>query len=211
MANPSKGSLGQNLGAFAAQFGEASSLNDGEERLRRVASRGKASLRPDVSQSHGLFRLAELRRGRKALIQDHHDVAAHGLLHFDARLGAQVNEAVIDITAKDRAFLGDGAGIWKGKNLKSSRVGEDRFSPAHEALNAAELAEDVGAGSEQEMIGVGDQNREAGCLKRIEVLAADGGVSADRHENRGLHLIMERAENTRACARAGCAGFQFKR
>ena len=65
---------------------------------------------------------------------------------------------------------------------KPPRVGEDRAVPAHEAVQAAEPRDALGAGAQHQVIGVGEHDVGAGGAHLLGVERLDGRRRADRHE-----------------------------
>jgi hypothetical protein len=48
--------------------------------------------------------------------------------------------------------------VGEGKNLESARVGEDRALPTHELVDAADLTKNLGSGTEEKVVGVGEED-----------------------------------------------------
>src|SRR4051794_32365288 len=74
-------------------------------------------------------------------------------------------------------------------------------------MNAAGAAEDLGAGTQQEVIGIGEQNLGAGFFERARQLCLNRRLRADRHEERCPHFVMQGAKEGGPGARAGGLGF----
>ena len=68
-------------------------------------------------------------------------------------------------------------------------------------MDAAHTPEHFGARSEQEMVGIGEQNLRARILERLWQLRLYRGLCADRHEQRRLYRIVQSAKRRRARAR----------
>ena len=161
-----------------------------------------------MGQLHGRLRLRIRRGGRDALIEHHHDIAADGLLHFNARLGRQQIALAIDIALEVCAGFIHGSRMGQGENLKAAGVRQHRARPIHEAVNAAELLEDLGARPKQEMIGIRQQQARAGCLQTFHGLRFDRRLGAHRHEDRRLDCAVQRLKSCRARLGTGRFGFQ---
>ena len=58
-------------------------------------------------------------------------------------------------------------------------------------------------GSEQQMIGIREQNLRARVLERLRELRLHRGLRADRHEERRLHFVVQSAKRRGARARTG--------
>ncbi len=185
---------GEALRARAAKFRIKRALDDGEHGLRRIAAGGEASRRPALREFHGGARRGFVGGGGDALIERHHDVAVDRHLRFDAYFGAEQQRAAIDVALKNRTLLGHGAGVRQGEYLEAARIGEDGAFPAHEAVNAAGAAKDLGTGPQQEMIGIREENLRAGVLEGLRKLGLDCRLGADGHEERREHLVVQGAE-----------------
>ena len=65
---------------------------------------------------------------------------------------------------KAHALLGDLADLGQAHHLEAAGVGEDRPVPAHEAVQAAEPRDALGAGAQHQVIGVAEDDVGAGRL-----------------------------------------------
>jgi D-alanine-D-alanine ligase-like ATP-grasp enzyme len=86
------------------------------------------------------------------------------------------------------------------EDLVAAAVGEKRAVPAGEAVQSPEPRDELGAGAQQQVVGVREQDPGAD-LAQVPVkdgLHRRGG--ADRHEDRRLDLAVRRAQQTRAGA-----------
>ena len=86
------------------------------------------------------------------------------------------------------------------QHLEAAAVGERRTRPVHERAQAAGLVDDIGAGLQVQVIGVG-QNRL--CAKRFHGLGQhrlDGGLGADSHEGRGVDITVRRMDDAGAAS-----------
>ena len=72
----------------------------------------------------------------------------------EARKRAVVHRAEGDAVVVDR-----GDGVAEREHLEAAGVGEDRAVPRHEAVQAAELRDQVLAGPEVQVVRVGEQDR----------------------------------------------------
>lgn len=68
-------------------------------------------------------------------------------------------------------------------------------------MNAARAAEDLGTGTEQQMISVREQNLRARILKCLGKLRLHGGLRPHRHEKRRPHFVVQSSK--RRSPRAG--------
>jgi hypothetical protein len=61
----------------------------------------------------------------------------------------------VQVRLEDDAFVGDLAQTGEAEDLVAAGIGEDGAGPGHEAMQAAELADQFVAGAQEEMVGVG--------------------------------------------------------
>src|SRR6266511_5425311 len=95
------------------------------------------------------------------MIERHRDIRAERPLDFYRALGGQLAPAAVDVTLKFDAVLVDFAKALEGEDLKAARVGKQRPLPRHELVEPAELLDDVFAGPDVEVIGVGEHDLRA--------------------------------------------------
>jgi hypothetical protein len=88
------------------------------------------------------------------------------------------------VRAKDGALVVDLEVGGKAENLVAAAVGEDRPRPAHERVQAAHGADQLGAGAQGEVIGVAEHDLDAGLCELGRRQALDGRLRADGHEHR---------------------------
>ena len=93
-------------------------------------------------------------------------------------------------------------------DLEAAAVGEDRAVPAHEAVQAAQLGDQVVAGPQGEMIGVAEDDLRAGFASWCGRQTLDGGLGADRHEHRRFDDAVRRVQAGRGERGRRCAGVQ---
>ena len=200
----------QSTRAFASEVWIERTLDNGEERLWRVLPRRETPRCPapgDLKSRACRFLIC--RRG-DALVQHHHDVTADRALRLDTHLWAQQNPLPVHVTLKNGSLLGHVSRVGKGENLIPAGVGQHRFLPAHEAVNAAHPLEDFRPWSEQQMIGVSQQDLRSGGSQRLRELCFYGGLGSDRHEDRCAHFIVQSRECGRPCLGAGRSGFNLE-
>jgi len=114
------------------------------------------------------------------------DVGAQRLLHLDGDLGREEVGRAVDRRAELDAGLGDLSELREAEHLEPAGVGQDRAVPAHEAMQPAELADEVVSGPEKQMVRVGEHDLGAGRAEVVGPERLHGGVRADRHEDRRL-------------------------
>ena len=71
----------------------------------------------------------------------------------------------VDVRLEGDALVGDLAQLGEAHHLEAAGVGEDRPVPAHEAVQAAEPGDALGARPQHQMIGVGEDDVGAGGLR----------------------------------------------
>src|SRR5262249_3337655 len=71
----------------------------------------------------------------------------------------------------------------KAIDLKAAAIGEDRPPPAHEAMQPAQLGNQLIAGPQGEVVGVAEENLHADLFKLRGRESFDGGLVADGREN----------------------------
>ena len=118
------------------------------------------------------------------------------------RSGVQAHARAVDLGAEARAVVVDRALIAEAEDLVAARVGQDRPVPAHEAVQAAELRDDLLARAQVQVVGVGEHHLGAERAQRRRRDAAHRRARADGHEGRRLHLAVGRLEDPGAGARA---------
>ena len=118
------------------------------------------------------------------MIERHHDVAPDGFLRLDAEFRAEQDGPSIQIALESRSLLAHLPRVRQRENLKASRVRQHRAIPAHEVMDAADAAEDFRSRSQQQVIGIGQQDLRASLFERLRELPFDRRLGADRHEER---------------------------
>ena len=81
-------------------------------------------------------------------------------------------------------------------DLEAARVGEDGPLPADEAVQAAELADHVQAGAQEQVEGVAEDDLRADGLDVARQHALDRTVSTDRHERWGFNHTTGEGQTT---------------
>jgi hypothetical protein len=120
----------------------------------RVRARGEAPERPAVRPLHGGASRGLVGLRVDALVEHHHDVGAERGLHLDRALGREQVRPLVDVALEARALLVDRAILGQGEDLVAPRVGEHRAVPAHEGVHPSHAPEELGAGTEEQVIGV---------------------------------------------------------
>jgi hypothetical protein len=117
----------------------------------------------------------------------------------------------IEMGLEQDAVICDLAEAAQAEDLKAARIGEDGVGPGHEAVQAAEAADEVRAGADEEMICVGEQNLDTEISREIPLRQPlYRGLRPDRHEDRRFDSGVGRVEQTGAGACVRTLGNDFK-
>ena len=75
--------------------------------------------------------------------------APSGVLHLVLRAGREVDHRPVDVALeRDAVVVGDPVDVGQREDLEPAGVGQDRPGPAHEAVQVAEVGDDLLAGAE---------------------------------------------------------------
>ena len=106
-----------------------------------------------------------------------------------------------------RSLLGDTDVLSKAENLEAPAIGEDRARPADETVESASTGNELVTRTQQQMVGVGQDDFGARLLQVDLANGLDGTLGADRHEGRRLDDAMSGLKFAAACrAIGGCEG-----
>ena len=105
--------------------------------------------------------------------------------------------------AEDGGVVGDLARRGEAVDLEAAAVGEDRAVPAHEAVQAAHLGDEVVAGPQGEVIGVAEDHAGAGRFELVGRQPLDGRLGADGHEDRRFDDAVRRVQPAAAGGAVG--------
>ena len=203
--------------AFAPQVLKRRALHDAELPLVEIAVSAGAFLkmvaraaRPGSGALEGGFGYFT-RRGRlNAFIQDHGDVRPQGELNLGGFFWGEEMLRAVEMRAEAYPFIGHFSQFGEAEDLIAAGIREDGTRPRHELMQAAELADQLVAGAQIKMIGIGEDDFRAEFFERFIAQAFDGGLRADRQEERRLHHAVRSSEA--AAARPERISFQdFKR
>ena len=86
----------------------------------------------------------------------------------------------------------------KREHLESAGIGEDRLIPAHEFVQPARLFDQILAGADMQVIGIGEDDLRTDFIQFARGHALDGRLCADRHEDRGLDIAVRGMHNAAA-------------
>ena len=116
--------------------------------------RGFAALCPGMGSRQRLLVVDPI-EGVWTFVQGHDDVGAQLFLGVHDRLRRELLQAAVDVRAKGHAVTIDLAHVGQAKDLVAARIGQDRPVPVHELVQPAHTGYEVGAGTEKEVIGIG--------------------------------------------------------
>ncbi len=136
----------------------------------------------------------------RALVQHHGDVGAQRLLDLHHALRRETVSAAVDVAAEGDAVLVDVARVGQAEDLVAARVGEDGTVPAHKLVQSAEFADQLMAGAQIEMVGVGQDQVATGFGQVARFQRLDIGQRAHRRKDRRLDGTVGRAEGPQARA-----------
>src|SRR5690606_13107985 len=196
------------LGRTRAQVAVDAALDDAEQGGVVALVGLVRALRPAQRQLHRALHHAYVDRPavdahRRALVEDHHDVAAQHLLDVHRLLGAEEHLRAVGGRGEGHAGLGDLAAVGQREHLEAARVGEDRPVPAREAVQAAVRRDHVQPGAQEQVEGVAEDDLRAGVAHLLRQHALDRAVGADGHERRRLDHA---AREGQAAAAGGAVG-----
>ena len=186
------------------------------DRARRAR---QAAVEPAVRALGRARRVLAVGVKRRALVEHERDVRAERRLHLHRRLrphelrravevGAEAHALLLDREDRAGAFagelrgaaldlVGDGA-VAHREDLEAAGVGDDRPVPALEAVQPAELGDQLVPGREEQVERVPEHHVEAelGGLADLERL--DDGLGRERHEGGRAHLAVRELQRAGA-------------
>ncbi len=134
--------------------------------------------------------------GRQHLVEAHGDVRAEGGLDLRGELGREARRRAVVDRAEGDAFVVDrGDRVAQREDLVAARIGQDRAVPAHEAVEPAELGDQLVAGPEEEVVGVAEDDVRAERPHLVGVERLDRRLRPDRHERRRRDVAVRGAED----------------
>ena len=140
------------------------SLVDAEQHLPGVHGIGQsiepvvlrlAPLQPPERALTAGLGIIVLCRVLHALVEGHSDIRAQVGLDAHALLRAHKDPVTVQMTGEGDALLRDLPQAGQGKHLESAGIRENGAVPAHEPVQAAHLTHHIVAGTQVQMIGVG--------------------------------------------------------
>ncbi len=145
--------------------------------------------------------------GGGAVVEGHDDVGAKEVLDAHGFLWGKADDGAINVTAEGystaAAGVVEGAEVGEGEDLKAAGVGEHGAIPAAELLEAAECGNGFGAGAEEEVVGIAEDDLTAGGAGLSGGDALNGAAGADAHEGGGIEGAVGGGDASEACGGGG--------
>ncbi len=205
--------VGQGGERFIAQILVHPPLHDAEQRVgvgEPVVLVARA-LRPAQGHAHRLGRFVVGRRVGRAFVEDHHNVGIERVLDAHRLFRRQEQLVAVDRRRELDAFLGDLAQRAEREDLEAAGVGEDRFVPAHEAVQAAVRGDDLQPRAQPQVEGVAEADLRTDLVEVARRHRLDRAVGADRHEDRRLDDAVRQRQPAAACGTVGGEEFKLHR
>ena len=93
----------------------------------------------------------------------------------------------------------------QAEELEAAAVGQDRPVPAHEAVQAAQVADHLLAGPQGQVIGVGQHHLGPGLAELVDFQPFDAGLGGHGHEGGQIDRAVGRRERAPPRGRARIA------
>ena len=203
------------------QVGISTALVDAEQHLTGVDAvglliqplmLGNAALQPAVGTLAGGLHILVRSGILHALVKSHGNVAAQVGLDLHRLLRTHKNPVAVDVGGEGHALLLDLPQAGQGEHLKSAAVGEHGAIPAHHLMQAAQLLHHLVAGTQVQMIGIGQLHLTADLLQvKGGYRALDGTLGADVHKYRGLHSAVWASKHAASGAALGFDHFKHNK
>ena len=203
----------EDAGGFRAGFHIGPALHNAEERLLAAADPlaveflvgAEAEFRPAVGAVESFGEAFWRAIGGRAIVEGHDDVGAEVVLDAHRFLRGEADHGAVDVAFKGDAVAVEVAQLGKGEDLEAAGVGQHGAVPAGEFLQAAELVDGLGAGSQEEVVGVAEDDLGAAGAGLVGGYAFDGAAGPDGHEGRGIERAVGGGDGAEAGAGGGVA------
>ncbi len=207
---PVETQLGQIAGRLLAQVGVDSALDDAEECLTSARLGGLAPLGPGVGAGQGgdVVRVV-VRIG--ALVEADDDVGPQVLLDGDGFFRRETMGRTVQVGAEGDAVGVDLASLGEAEDLETAGIGEDGAVPGHESVQAAQGGDQFVAGAKVEVIGIGQDDRGLHRVQGAGRDRLDGGLGANRHEDRRRYVAVRGVVHAGAGGPVGCLEVEIKK
>jgi len=209
------GDLGDLMHMLDTEILVGTALVDAKEHLVAVNGLGKAveavhlgtaTLQPADGAGAGLLDVLVGGGVLDALVEGHGDGGGEMGLDLHALFRPHEDALAVHVGGELHALLGDLAEGGQGEYLESAAVGEDGLGPVHELVEAAHVVDELVAGADVEVVGVGELDLAIHVIEQLHggYAALDGGAGAHVHENGGLDVTVNGVEHASAGASVGC-------
>ena len=139
----------------------------------------------------------------QTLVERVEHVDAERVLDRDDRLRRERAERPVHVGPELDALFPDPPQVGEAPHLEAARVGQDGPVPGHEAMEATELAYQLGARAQEEMVGIGEHDLGAGRGEIGRGQALDRALRRHRHEGRRLDRAVRGAHPAEASGAVG--------
>src|SRR5712691_8605233 len=191
-----RGDLG---GVPLAQLAVEPSLDDPEQVAARVLQPLLlAARRPARGPGDGLLVLLPRGARRRALVEAHQHVRAELPLHLHRALRGEQVPAPVEVAAEEGPLVRDLALLGQRVDLEAARVGEDRSGPAHEAVEPAQLRDQLRPRAQQQVVGVAEDDLRADVRQVVGSDRLHRARRPHRHELRRVDAAMGQLEHAAA-------------
>src|SRR5467141_651559 len=203
---------------FATQISKRRALHNTELPLAEISVAPRAFLKMDARALRPLrralerdFRFVAGRGCFDALIEDHGNVRTKAELDLRGFFRCEEMLRAVKMGTEAHALIGNFSQFGKAENLIAAGIHEDGARPRHETMKPAKFAHEFVAGTQIEMIGVGEDDFCAELFECFLRQGFDGSLRAHRHEERCLDGAVGRAQASAACTRRiGLRNFKRK-
>ena len=163
-----------------------------------------AALRPADRHFHGSFDFFGLCRQGDAFIKLHLDIRSQQALNFDGAFRRHVMQAAIQMRFESHALLIEFSQAGERHDLKSAAVGQHRFVPAYQFVQAAQTRHTFRARPQHQVICVPKNDISAEIPHLIEIHRLDCADCPNRHECRCLNIAARHRNFTTSRATIFC-------
>ena len=176
--------IGYEARGFLPQVGEDAALYDAKQSLIAVvrmvfATEPQPAMRPFVCR---LYLIPMV--GIGTLIESHDDVRAQIPLDLHGAAGRQSSRAAVQMAAEGDAVGVNPVDFAQAEYLESAGIGQERTVPAHEIMQAAQIAHEFVARAQVQVVGVGKDQLDIEVFEVARGHCLDGSRRAYRREYR---------------------------
>ena len=128
-----------------------------------------------------------------------------------ARSGVEHVARTVDVRLKGHSRLVELAELRQGHDLEAAGIGQDRPRPVHEAMQAAEFGDALGAGAQHEMISIGQNDVGTEGVDLARMHSFDGRGCSHGHERRGADQAAFERDHTASRGAVRCMEIKSQR